>query len=171
MRYKTQLDEDHAKSFIKHIFRSTIPIRPHEADFVRGIIQAKKEQHGWRTAANVFCSGCRRETTVLDLVLSGLAFHSPQYIHDFLYNNGPGHGEVAFAKDGYPTIEIYYHPLQIRCVQCGTVEPKHYSYFYMRPVFPTGVIAISEEMFERFHSLAKADVANGIHSEYPLPFT
>ncbi|WP_144243583.1 hypothetical protein [Azospirillum argentinense] len=159
MQYKVQLDEAHTKEFIKHIYRQTMPIRAHEAEIVRNILQTNHEQHDWRTASNVFCPGCRRETTVLDLFLSGLTFHSPKYINDFLYNNGHGHGEIAFKKDGMLSIEVYHHSLVIRCIQCGMTIKDHFAYFYKRPVKPNCVIAVSEIMFERFHALAQNDMA------------
>lgn len=158
MDYKVQLDEEHAREFIKHIYRQTLPTKPHEADIIRNILQTDIEQHDWRTARHVFCSGCHRETTVLDLFLSGLAHHSPKYIHDFLYGNGPGHGEVAFKKDGLTSIEIYRHKLRITCINCGVTIEDHFAYFYERPVKPSPMIAVSEEMFEKFHNLAKASI-------------
>lgn len=133
------LSETEARHVIKRMYELTNPIKPHEERIIANILQTKNHQRDWRFKNHVFCKGCNRELTILDMFLSGLNHHSPKFIHDYLYENGPSGGKIVYDDGTLPKIQVFTHGLQIVCVNCGSenasdVPARCDLYFYKRPV-------------------------------------
>lgn len=145
-----------ALAIIDQMYCETNPIKPHEAEIIGDILQNKERHHLWRFKRHVFCGGCRRELTVLDMFLSGLKFHSPQFISDYLYKGmNTGGGRIVYKDGDALTIQVFKHGLPVSCIVCGVSHDEAGPisdcgiYFYQRPGGGTKLtISMSELVYK-----------------------
>ncbi|MER8445687.1 hypothetical protein NKH52_21085 [Mesorhizobium sp. M1066] len=161
--YSVQLTSIQSEAFVRQFYLNTNPIKPFEAEIIQNILQTDVPQHDWRTLNHIFCKGCRRELTALDLFLSGLKQHSPKFIDDYLHNGASGGGEVAYSDGRHCDIQVFHHDLHVVCIQCGTemdeATPQDHIYGYKRPKRPIGVISVSVKVFNWLVGKADEDLA------------
>ncbi|WP_093285733.1 hypothetical protein [Verrucomicrobium sp. GAS474] len=160
-----RLTKEQAAAFISKANMLTNPVKPHEARIIQNILQGSETLHGWRFKNHLFCQGCHKELSVLDLFLSSLERHSPQYLHDYLYEGKiSSGGETIYEAEGQPTIQVFKHGLTVICTGCGVANRSENAlgcdyYLYSRPVRPNGVISLSEYWFEKIMAQIEQDDA------------
>jgi len=117
------ISKEAALRIVKYVHAETNPMKPQEAEIIGNILQNHEKHELWRFKRHVFCQGCRRELSVLDMFLSGLKFHGPQFFSDFIYKglNTQG-GEIIYTDNSELTIQVFKHGLPITCVVCGVVH-------------------------------------------------
>ncbi|MBY5736415.1 hypothetical protein [Rhizobium leguminosarum] len=157
-----QLDKDQAKKFYEAFLDDTNPIQPHEEIIIQNILRTKTSQSGWRFKKGIHCIGCKKELTVLDLVLSSFDRHSPEDLREFLDTKTFNEGAViAYAGDDeVPKVQIFNHRLMIRCTSCGEEnESANLTgcdyYTYRRPPLAGLLVSVSQTCFDRLMVAAK----------------
>ncbi|WP_156219777.1 hypothetical protein [Pandoraea apista] len=157
-----KLDQRTAVEVVKVAFEITNPIKPHEAKIIANVLGGEV-RHEWRFKNHVFCRGCRRELSALDMFLSSLEHHPPSMLREHVYGDrAPRLGAVVYESDDGPKIRVMDHSISVTCVNCGVVNESSDDnrcniYIYSHPVIPPTLteISMSTEIYNQVLATAK----------------
>ena len=129
---KLELSDNEEKDLLKHVYKHTNAIKPHEAEIISSLLKIHTGEHHWRFQRHIFCEGCHRELTVLDYFLSSLKHHSINFIlkevcPDFEKDGTCDHEADSISVD---RVDVVEHGMEISCVNCGVTRPGYELYLH-----------------------------------------